>query len=87
MRKSAILFALALCVALAGCNQPAPAPGRRTLTGTLQHSKHARDRGTHRTDTHGDKQTATLYIGTKTRGFAEYPMTYEGELPPELLIR
>ncbi len=27
MKKLAILFALALCVALAGCNQPAPPQG------------------------------------------------------------
>lgn len=29
----------------------------------------------------------TLYIGTKAGGFTEYPMTYEGELTPELLIQ
>lgn len=32
-------------------------------------------------------QSATLYIGTVTDGFTEYPMTYEGELTPELLIQ
>lgn len=34
----------------------------------------------------GNERTATLYIGTKAEGFAEYPMTYEGDLTPELLI-
>ncbi|MDE6945467.1 MAG: hypothetical protein K2P66_13695 [Lachnospiraceae bacterium] len=29
---------------------------------------------------------AILYIGTKDGGFAEYPMTYEGSLTPEILI-
>lgn len=32
-------------------------------------------------------QTATLYVGTKATGFAEYPLTYEGELTPEILIQ
>ena len=31
-------------------------------------------------------QTATLYIGTRSAGFGEYPLTYEGALTPELLI-
>ncbi len=34
-----------------------------------------------------NEQTATLYIGTKAAGFAEYPMAYEGELTAELLIQ
>lgn len=29
---------------------------------------------------------AVLYIGTKDRGFTEYPMAYEGSLTPEVLI-
>lgn len=29
---------------------------------------------------------AVLYIGTKDSGFAEYPITYEGTLTPEILI-
>lgn len=28
-----------------------------------------------------------VYIGTKTNGFTEYPMTYDGELTPEKLIQ
>ena len=32
-------------------------------------------------------RTATLYVGTKESGFAEYPLEYEGELTPELLIQ
>lgn len=30
---------------------------------------------------------AALYIGTKDRGFQEYPINYDGELTPELLIQ
>ncbi len=33
-----------------------------------------------------NQQEAILYIGTKDEGFAEYPMTYEGNLTPEKLI-
>lgn len=32
-------------------------------------------------------QTATLYIGTRSAGFSEYPLSYEGSLTPELLIQ
>ncbi len=32
-------------------------------------------------------ETATLYIGTRAGGFAEYPFAYEGVLTPELLIQ
>lgn len=32
-------------------------------------------------------RTATLYVGTKAAGFAEYPLEYEGELTPEILIQ
>lgn len=33
------------------------------------------------------EQKATLYIGTRAQGFTEYPMTYEGNLTPEMLIQ
>ena len=38
-------------------------------------------------ETPDEGQTATLYVGTKASGFAEYPLTYEGELTPEILIQ
>ena len=96
MKKLAILFALALCVALAGCNQPAPPQGG----GPSQESSNSvttppveelptptpADESTDPTPAEGE-QTATLYIGTKAGGFAEYPMIYEGELTPEKLIQ
>lgn len=34
-----------------------------------------------------DEQTAALYIGNQTAGFTEYPMAYEGELTPEMLLQ
>ena len=33
------------------------------------------------------EQTATLYLGTRAQGFTEYPMPYEGDLTPEMLIQ
>ena len=33
------------------------------------------------------EQTVTLYLGTRTQGFTEYPMPYEGDLAPEMLIQ
>lgn len=38
-------------------------------------------------ETPNEGQTATLYVGTKATGFVEYPLTYEGELSPEILIQ
>lgn len=97
MKKIAILFALTLCVALAGCNQPAPPQSgepTQTPSGTAStppveeptEPAPPADEPTTPTPTEGE-QTATLYIGTKTNGFTEYPMTYEGKLTPELLIQ
>ena len=87
MKKLAILFALALCVALTGCNQPAMPQG-----GELSSPEEAPEVEGIVTEpdepaSPDNERTATLYIGTKTGGFAEYPMTYEGELTPEKLIQ
>ncbi|MEY8389597.1 hypothetical protein AALC17_20485 [Oscillospiraceae bacterium 38-13] len=87
MKKLAILFALTLCVALAGCNQPAPPQG-----GELSEPQETPEVEVIITEPEEptpptDEQTATLYIGTKAGGFNEYPMAYEGELTPEKLIQ
>lgn len=103
MKKRTILFALLLCAALAGCNQPASSQGgepSQEPSGTVSTpvadeslqtpsdtvTVSPAGESTDPTPTQGG-QTATLYIGTKAGGFAEYPMTYEGELTPELLIQ
>lgn len=97
MKKLAILFALTLCVALAGCNQPAqPQGGEPTQipSGTAstpsveEPTEPASPAAGPTTQTPAEgEQTAALYIGTKANGFTEYPVTYEGELTPELLIQ
>lgn len=95
MKKSVILFALLLCAALASCNQPAPsqsgAPsqepsGSVSVPPAVEPIEPAPPTDQSTAPAQGE-QTATLYIGTKAGGFAEYPMTYEGELTPELLIQ
>lgn len=97
MKKIAILFALTLCVALAGCNQPAPPQSGEPVqepSGTVStppveeptEPAPPADEPTTPTPAEGE-QTATLYIGTKAEGFTEYPMTYEGELTAEKLIQ
>ena len=97
MKKLAILLALTLCVALAGCNQPAPPQGgepSQTPSGSIStppveeptQPAPPADEPTTPTPAEGE-QTATLYIGTKAGGFAEYPMTYDGELTAEKLIQ
>ena len=87
MKKLAILFALALCVALAGCNQPAPPQG-----GEPSEPQEIPDVNVVITEPEEptpptDEQTATLYIGTRANGFTEYPMPWEGELTAEKLIQ
>lgn len=85
MKKPAFLFALLLCVALAGCKQPTPA-----TTPSAEPSAEPSAAVTapvEPTPTGTAEQTATLYIGTKAGGFTEYPMTYTGDLTPEALIQ
>lgn len=82
LKKLTILFALLLCTALAGCNQPAAPQGGGPSAphGTPENVPDE-------PAPPADGQTATLYIGTKANGFTEYPMSYEGALTPELLIQ
>ena len=91
MKKLAILFALTLCVALAGCNQSATPQGGEPsapqdipevdviITPPAEEPTEPAPPA--------NEQAATLYIGTKAGGFTEYPMTYEGELTAEKLIQ
>lgn len=83
MKKLVILFALA------GCNQPAPPQGDdpsipQETPGSV--STTPVEEPTEPTPP-ANEQAATLYIGTKAGGFAEYPITYEGELTAEKLIQ
>lgn len=102
MKKLAIFFALLFCVALAGSIillslQPSKSRGSEPTqdpSGTIstppveEPTQPASPADEPATPTPAEgEQTATLYIGTRARGFAEYPMTYEGELTPEMLIQ
>ena len=97
MKKIAILFALILCVALAGCNQPAPPQSGKPMqepSGTVSTPPVEAPteplppaEGPDKPTAPAVGQIAMVYIGTKTNGFTEYPMTYDGELTPEKLIQ
>ncbi len=87
MKKLAILFALALCVALAGCNQPAPPQGGEPSEPQETPEVDVIITEPEEPTPPTDEQSATLYIGTKAGGFNEHPMTYEGELTAEKLIQ
>lgn len=67
-----ILMILCLCMALSACGAVVQQP---TLPPTSTP-----------TQATIPESTATLYIGTKVSGFSEYPLTYQGELTPEVLI-
>ena len=89
MKKLEILFALLLCAALAGCGQPASSQGGEPTQQPSEavSASPADDPPQGPSASPEGGQTATLYIGTKAGGFAEYPMAYEGALTPELLIQ
>lgn len=87
MKKTAILFALTLCVVLTSCGRSAtPQGSESTQEPADTASTPSAEEPAAPTSTEGE-QTATLYIGTKAEGFTEYPMTYEGDLTPEMLIQ
>lgn len=87
MKKLTIFLAVMLCAALAGCDGPAEpadsAPAESSAAAAVP-TVPAVDAPA---ASPAAEQTATLYIGTKAAGFAEYPMAYEGALTAELLIQ
>lgn len=87
MKKLAILFALALCVALAGCNQSVLPQGGEPSEPQETPEVDVIITEPEEPTPPADEQTATLYIGTRANGFTEYPMTYDGELTAEKLIQ
>lgn len=97
MKKLAFLFALTLCVALAGCNQPGQpqggepaqdpsgtvsAPPETTPTEPLPPAEEPAE-----PTAPAVGQVAMVYIGTKADGFTDYPIVYDGELTAETLIQ
>lgn len=92
-RFLSLLFGVcAAALLLAGCApkepaaQPSPPPASSdgpasSPAGTPDESERSE------TEPPSQGQTATLYVGTKENGFSEYPLDYEGELTPEILIQ
>lgn len=81
-----ILFALTLCTALAGCNQPAAfqsgGPAQKPFGSVSIPPVEEPVKPTPPTDPSDptpieSEQAATLYIGTRVGDFTEFPMTYE----------
>lgn len=102
MRKTILLLGLMLCMTLAGCQSTAPGEtsAAGSESGSTAPAETSSDMSSDtqpaEEDTAGSQsepeipaggQTATLYIGTRSAGFAEYPLSYEGALTPELLIQ
>lgn len=82
--KPAVLLALTLCITLAGCGRTAATQGGAASVPGITADTPSPDAPA---PTPASGQSATLYIGTKADGFTAYPMDYEGELSPELLIQ
>lgn len=87
MKKRSIFLAIMFCVVLAGCDAPAEPAGSTPAESNAAAAVPAVPAMDTPTASPENEQTATLYIGTKAAGFAEYPMAYEGELTAELLIQ
>ena len=87
MKKRSIFLAIMFCVVLAGCDAPAEPAGSTPAESNAAAAVPAVPAMDTPAASPENEQTATLYIGTKAAGFAEYPMAYEGELTAELLIQ
>lgn len=87
MKKLTIFLAIIFCVVLAGCDAPAEPVGSTPAESRAATAAPTAPATNTPTVSPTDEQTATLYIGTKAAGFAEYPMAYEGVLTAELLIQ
>ena len=87
MKKTTIFLAALLCIVLAGCGAPAEPAGSAPVESSGASVAPAVPGMDTPTVSPANEQTATLYIGTKAAGFAQYPMAYEGDLTAELLIQ
>lgn len=87
MKKLTIFLAVMFCVVLAGCDAPAEPTGSAPVESSAATAVPTAPAMDTPAVSPADEQTATLYIGTKAAGFAEYPMAYEGALTAELLIQ
>ncbi len=97
MKKLAVLFALALCVTLMGCDQPAPSqsggPSQEPSAAISTPPTEGPAESLPSTEEPAEPtapavgQVAMVYIGTKAGGFTDYPMIYDGELTAEKLIQ
>lgn len=85
------LLSAALCTALLGCEAaspaPSPTPSQAASAAPAEPSAQPPQTAPAETPEPAQAQTATLYIGTRDSTFQEYPLSYEGELTPELLIQ
>lgn len=84
MKKLIMIVVTLFCVPLVGCGQPADiqtGSANTDISGSISSDTASIS------SSFMQEQTATLYIGTKSSGFQEYPLTYTGDLTPELLIQ
>lgn len=94
MKKRCILSVLIICITLSGCHASSvePLPGEtetpaETPGGGTETPTEIPGGGTETPAVNSTSKTAMLYIGTVDSGFTQYPMEYEGELTPEILIQ
>lgn len=91
IKRKGLLILTLICLILTSCNKPAASPDNTseepTVVTDTDGNLASESTTESATDNFTDEQTVTLYIGTRAAGFVEYPLVYEGELTPELLIQ
>lgn len=91
MKKLIVLLALPLClICLAGCERVLESQSSSSISSAASVEPGTAEEPSSEASSKEDipvEKTAILYIGTKSAGFTEYSMDYEGELTPELLIQ
>lgn len=93
MKKTTLIALLLLCLTLAGCGGNSGSAGQEPADSqtaapaeTPEPEKTPAPEKVPAAEPAEGEKTATLYIGTRAEGFAEYPMPYGGELEPDALI-
>ena len=80
-RTAALLLCIALGCTAAGCGKEEAPTLPDEKQELVEEEEQKENEGEEFAETAG-----TLYIGGRTSGFQEFPMTFEGEMTPEALI-
>lgn len=81
------LLCALLCLSLVGCGSHSPAEDETSQTPPVEEPAPAEPAPEEPAPEETPTSEATLYIGMDNESYQEYPLSYEGELTPEVLIQ